>query len=336
MTSAPLLDPLGAFVPGSGIHRKSQSQGPLSGLTFAAKDIYDLEGAVTGCGNPDWAATHPPAKADAWAVTELLRAGADLVGKTITDELAYSLNGQNAHYGTPTNVNAPGRIPGGSSSGSAAAVAGGLVDCALGSDTGGSVRIPASYCGLYGLRPTHGRLSLQGVMPLAPSFDTVGWFARDARTFREVGRALFDSLPQGKTELRHLLLAEDVFGLLDAAVAAELHPLVQALEGRFGQARRVSALPSADWQDLMLTFRLLQAHEIQQQHKDWILETRPTFGPEVAERFSWALSIRADRPAQLPSCVEHALRATLEFVAHLGLSSCNLVAAMDILPGGVL
>ena len=171
------------------------------------------------------------------------------------------------------------------------------------------MRIPASYCGLYGLRPTHGRLSLQGVMPLAPSFDTVGWFARDARTFREVGRALFDSLPQGKTELRHLLLAEDVFGLLDAAVAAELHPLVQALEGRFGQARRVSALPSADWQDLMLTFRLLQAHEIQQQHKDWILETRPTFGPEVAERFSWALSITADdlvgRPEKRRAITRH-------------------------------
>ena len=99
----------------------------------------------------------------------LLDAGARLVGKTVTDELAFSINGENAHYGTPLNTKAPQRIPGGSSSGSASAVAGGAVPLALGTDTGGSVRVPAAFCGIYGFRPTHGRVSLDGVTPLAPS-----------------------------------------------------------------------------------------------------------------------------------------------------------------------
>ena len=127
----------------------------------------------------------------------MLAAGAKLAGKTITDELAFSLNGQNFHYGTPANTNAPGRIPGGSSCGSAAAVAAGLVDVALGSDTGGSIRIPASYCGLFGLRPSHGLVSLEGVMGLAPSFDTLGWFAPSAALLRAVGEVL---LPEGRSE----------------------------------------------------------------------------------------------------------------------------------------
>ena len=188
----PPWDALGAFVPAPQPHIAGAADGPLAGLRFAAKDIFDIAGYVTGCGNPDWARTHGPATAHAPTVSALLDAGAELVGKTVTDELAFSLNGQNFHYGTPTNVNAPGRIPGGSSCGSASAVAGGLVDTALGSDTGGSVRTPASYCGLFGLRPSHGRITLDGVMPLAPSFDTVGWFTRDAGLLRRVGAVLLD------------------------------------------------------------------------------------------------------------------------------------------------
>src|SRR5581483_9618299 len=144
-------------------------------------------GHKTGFGSPDWLRTHDAAKSTAPTVQRLLDAGADMLGKTHTDEMTFSLNGENAHYGTPVNVNAPGRIPGGSSSGSAAAVAGGLVDFALGSDTGGSVRGPASFCGIYGIRPTHGRVSLAGACPLAPSFDTAGWFARDPRILERVG-----------------------------------------------------------------------------------------------------------------------------------------------------
>src|ERR1051326_6737783 len=179
-------DPLNAFIPFDRVHLAGAPAGPLKGIRFAAKDLFDVAGHVTGCGNPDWMASHGPATATAPAVAQMLAAGADLVGKTITDELAYSLNGQNFHYGTPVNVNAPGRIPCGSSSGSAAAVAGGAVDSALGSDTGGSVRVPAAVCGIYGIRPTHGRVSLEGVMPLAPSFDTAGWFARDATLLERI------------------------------------------------------------------------------------------------------------------------------------------------------
>src|SRR5713101_10067840 len=169
---------LGAFVPGAIIHRAPRGAGPLSGLSFAAKDLLDVAGVVTGCGNPDWAATHQPAQTDACAVDALLQAGATLVGKTITDEISLGLLGINKFYGTPLNPRAPDRVPGGSSSGSASAVAGGLVDVALGTDSGGSVRIPASFCGLYGLRPTHSRIPTEGMMTQAPSFDTVGYFAR--------------------------------------------------------------------------------------------------------------------------------------------------------------
>jgi len=138
--------------------------GPLAGLRFAVKDVFDIAGRVACCGNPDWLATHAPAARTAPAVQRLLDAGADLAGMTITEELVMGMTGENPFYGAPVNVNAPGRVCGGSSSGSAAAVAAGLVDFALGSDTGGSVRVPSSFCGLYGIRTTHGRLPVAGVL----------------------------------------------------------------------------------------------------------------------------------------------------------------------------
>jgi len=169
-----MSDPLNAFVPGDTVNIEGAPGGPLSGLRFAAKDIFDVAGHVTGGGNPDWAATHGPAETTAPVVSSLLEAGATLIGKTNTDELTRGILGVNSHFGTPVNPAAPERVPGGSSSGSAAAVAGKLVDFALGSDTGGSVRIPASFCGIYGIRPTHGRIALQGLIEQAPSYDTIG------------------------------------------------------------------------------------------------------------------------------------------------------------------
>jgi len=164
--------------------------GPLSGLCFAMKDIYDVAGYPTGCGNPHALALSGIRPASAPVVDTLLAAGAAFVGKVVTDELAFSMNGKNAHFGAPRNGAAPDRIAGGSSSGSASAVSNGLCDFAIGSDTGGSVRAPASHCGLIGLRPTHGRIPLAGCMPLSPGFDTCGWFARDIATFGRVGRVL--------------------------------------------------------------------------------------------------------------------------------------------------
>ena len=181
-------DSIGAFVPHSPSPIAGADDGALVGLGFAVKDLFDISGHVTGGGSPAWLASHAPAHTTSPLVTTLLAAGADLLGKTVCDELFYSVAGENAHYGTPHNVRAPGRIPGGSSSGSAAAVAAALCDFALGSDTGGSVRVPASFCGLYGLRPSHGRVSLEHALAMAPSFDTAGWFTRDAALCARLGR----------------------------------------------------------------------------------------------------------------------------------------------------
>ena len=143
---------------------REATSGPLAGLTAVIKDMYDIAGERTGGGNPEWLAAQKPAARHADAVAKILAAGATITGKTICDEFFYSVSGANAHYGTPPNVRAPGRIPGGSSSGSAAACGGNACDFALGSDTGGSVRIPASFNGVYGLRPTHDRVDLAGAM----------------------------------------------------------------------------------------------------------------------------------------------------------------------------
>ena len=294
----PPWDALGAFVPAPQPRIAGREAGPLAGLRFAAKDIFDVAGFVTGCGNPDWARTHPPASAHAPVVQALLDAGAELAGKTITDELAYSLNGQNFHFGTPTNVNAPGRIPGGSSSGSAAAVAGGLVDFALGSDTGGSIRIPASYCGLFGLRPTHGRIALDGVMPLAPSFDTVGWFARDAQVLHRVGTVLLGGAEGNPGRWKRLLLAEDACALATPGANAALAPLIERLQQRLSPAEKVLAAAAGDsLEDWMWRFRHIQAREIMATHGTWIGEVQPAFGPESQERFDWAAGITEDLAA---------------------------------------
>ncbi len=290
-------DTVGAFLPDGLFDLEGAGEGPLKGITFAAKDIIDVAGRVTGCGNPDWAASHGAAADHAPVVEAMLAAGARLTGKTITDELAYSLNGQNFHYGTPANTNAPGRIPGGSSCGSAAAVAAGLVDLALGSDTGGSIRIPASYCGLFGLRPSHGLVSLEGVMALAPSFDTLGWLAPNAALLRAVGEVL---LPDGQSEApASLLIAEDAFALMDEAARTRLSPWVARLEARLGAARAVEiGEPGGGLATWMRRFRVIQAREICAQHSAWIAERKPRFGPEIAARFDWAASVEEAEAAE--------------------------------------
>jgi len=180
----------GAFVAGPRVVLDGAPDGALAGLSFASKDLIDVAGTVTGGGNPDWRRTHQAAARHAPLIETLLGAGARLIGKTVTDELAFSLEGANAHDGTPTNPRCPDRLPGGSSSGSAVAVAAGLADFALGTDTGGSVRVPASFCGVFGFRPSHGAVPLDGVLPFAPSYDTIGWFAREGSMLARVGRAL--------------------------------------------------------------------------------------------------------------------------------------------------
>jgi amidase len=278
-----MQDTLGAFVPGVTIHRAPRRAGPLSGLNFAAKDLFDVAGVVTGCGNPDWAATHQPARTDAWAVDALLQAGATLVGKTITDEISLGLLGINRFYGTPLNPRAPDRVPGGSSSGSASAVAGGLVDVALGTDSGGSVRMPASFCGLYGLRPTHGRIPTEGMMTQAPSFDTVGYFARNATTFGQVGAVLLaeqvvDAFPD------EIIVATDCFALADEPVRRALLPVLDRL--RHAAPVSESLLANGDLRDWSHHQRVLQKSEFHATFRDWIDRVNPRLSAEVAGAFA--------------------------------------------------
>ncbi|KAF8058363.1 AMI1 [Scenedesmus sp. PABB004] len=304
-------DATGSFI--SRFRLEGAGSGPLAGVTVAVKDLFDVAGHATGFGNPVWLQTHAaPAAATAPPVAALLAAGGVVVGKTHMDELAYSLNGENAHYGTPTNVAAPGRIPGGSSSGSAAAVAAGQADVGLGSDTGGSVRVPASYCGLYGIRPSHGRISLAHARPLAPSFDTVGWFTRDAELLRRVGRVLLAppsgdgcaAAPLGDGPLPvRWLVAKDAFSLAQPATGEAIYGALSgassgAVKGVLGEPTEVEVAGAAlageglellgSWMEV---FRVTQAHEIWRTHGAWVSGHAPRFGPGVADRFRMASGI---------------------------------------------
>ena len=273
-----------AFVPGPLLTLQSTAPGPLNGLSFAVKDLIDVAGHVTGGGNPDWLRTHAPAERSAPAVERCLAAGATLRGKTITDELAFSLEGVNAHYGMPLNPACPDRIPGGSSSGSASAVAAKLVDFALGTDTGGSVRVPAGFCGLFGFRPTHNAIALTGVVPFAPSYDTVGWFARDAGTLAAVGDVL---LPMATpAPIRKLVLVRDALDLADASTASVLRDAGRTL----GISAEVSLFDGrpGDWREC---YRVLQGAEIWRELGPWITATSPRFGDNIAPRFADASSI---------------------------------------------
>jgi amidase len=283
-------DPLNAFCRYEDVVLEGSTTGPLLGTSFAVKDVFDIAGHRTGNGHPRWLETHPPALRTASAVERLLTAGARLVGKTYCDEMTYSINGENVHYGTPVNPKAPGRIPGGSSSGSASAVSGDLVDFALGTDCGGSVRIPASYCGIYGIRTTHGLVAADGVVPLAASFDTVGWFARTASLMQRVGTAL---LPAGKPFVpKRLLIATDAFAALDPEITVALTPAIEKMTAAIAKTARVKVYTGdpAEWREI---FRVLQGAQIRAQHGAWIDRYQPEFGPGIRERFAWTATIAA-------------------------------------------
>jgi amidase len=280
-----ITDAPGAFVPGAPAQLDPLGTGRLSGLSFAAKDVFDVAGAVTTYGNPDWARTHGPAAATAPIITVLLQAGARLAGKTKTVELACGLTGENPWYGTPVNPAAPDRLPGGSSAGSAAAVAAGVVDFALGTDTAGSVRIPASYCGLFGIRPSFGALSTAGVCALAPSMDTVGWFSRRAPLLAGVGEVL---LPGEGSELAGpLLRLEEAWITAEFAVAEAVRPALERLEKLRGRAIGVRLLPEgAD--ALFDHFRALQAEEVWATLGSWVEREQPRLGTAVAAHLAAA------------------------------------------------
>ena len=324
-------DPLEAFCKDTQAYINGVAGGPLSGLTFAAKDIFDVAGHVTGGGNPDWKATHQPASETAWVVQTLVNAGATMVGKTHTDELTRGILGENAHYGTPINPKAPGRVPGGSSSGSAAAVAGELVDFALGSDTGGSVRIPASFCGLYGLRPTHGRIPTEGLLDQAPSYDTIGWFARDAETFVRVGSMILQ-VPVPASRPSKLIIAEDVFEAAEGAVADALRPALERIRALVGDSSSVRLSPSGldAWAEQQNTLQSREAWEIM---RDWIEEVNPRFSYQVGERYHLSSNI-TDAQVEQAAAVRDSVRARMDEVFSGGGFVCLPTSPVPAPPRG--
>jgi amidase len=276
-----MTDDIRAFVPGPRVRIDGRAGGPLTGVTFAAKDLFDVAGVPTGGGNHDWPTGRPVPARHAWAVQTLLDAGATLIGKTITDEVSLGILGENAFDGTPVNTRAPGRVPGGSSSGSAAAVAAGLCDTALGTDTGGSVRVPASFCGLYGIRPTHGRIDVTGMLPQAPTSDTTGWFARDAETFARVSSVMLGEAIPAALPTR-LIVAVDAFGFADVDVAAALQPMVKRLAALVGSSREeVMAPPGLSvWARAQRTLQPVEAYNT---FRPWLDERNPRFAFSVAK-----------------------------------------------------
>lgn len=258
--------------------------GPLSGETIAVKDLYDVEGHAVGAGNPEWLAAASPAAASAPVVAALLAAGASVRGISRTDEFAYSLAGTNHHYGTPPNAAAPGRVPGGSSSGSAAAVALGEASIGLGTDTGGSIRVPAAYQGLFGIRTSHGVVPREGLLPLAPSFDAVGWLTRDAGLLARVGEVLLPDSPS--TGDRRLVTVPSLLALADADVAAAVAGWQPDLGLRLPEAWPLEDLPL--WREAFVT---LQGWEAWQAHGAWLRGRLDSLGPDVRGRFEKASSV---------------------------------------------
>ena len=296
--------------------------GPLADLSFAAKDLIDIAGYKSAWGNPDRLRDAAPAAATAPAALVPLMAGANLVGKTQTDEVACGMFGMNPHFGTPINPKAPTRVPGGSSSGSASAVAAGFCDFALGTDTGGSIRVPASFCGLYGLRTTYGRLSVAGIMAMAPSFDSVGWLARDATTLKRVGEIYFGAIEQFRPA--RFLLARDAFDIPVRSIGEALLPAAKSL----GDMTEVTLF--AEGVEYWLeTFRPLQLHDLWSTLGAWGKMPGRTLSPAVAERIE--LSSRVD-PAKYAAAVVRRESLTDRLVTLLGSDGVLVLPTAHDLP----
>jgi amidase len=280
-----------AFTPKGNFTIEGKSGCRLSGLTASVKDLFDIAGHPTGAGNPQWLMSHSVPENHAEVVKLVLEAGVSVIGKTISEELAYSLLGENVHYGTPVNPHNPECIPGGSSSGAAVSAAAGLCDFALCTDTAGSIRLPASFCGLWGLRPSYGVLSVQGVVPLAPSFDVPGWVSQSPEVMLQVGEVLLPT-DQCKLESKQLTLAlpEDLWSRVRPEFDDVLKPIYQKISSFFSAivSTNLSNHKLLDWQN---SFRIVQGFEAWQSHGEWVKSVQPNFGPGIKERFEWASTI---------------------------------------------
>lgn len=310
ITSSASLDTRVWRVVGDPLVAATKADGPLAGETLAVKDLYAVAGQPIGAGNPDFLAAAETQTAHATVVERLLAAGADVVGIARTDEFAWSLAGSNVHYGTPPNPAAPPRLPGGSSSGSASAVALGHASIGLGTDTGGSIRVPAAYQGLFGLRTSHDLVPRDGLLPLAPSFDTVGWLTRSASLLRAVGDRLLP-VPTGSGSLRppasDLVVVPELLGLAEPEVGAAVTRWAPS-----GTARESWPLPHLDaW---LGAFQTVQAWEAWHCHGAW-LETRlDTLGADVRDRFQRARSTTSAQATAARAVVDEARAEIHELV----------------------
>ena len=290
-------DPLGALVPGWEPRLAvSGADGPLAGLRVVVKDVIDVAGSVTGAGNPDWAAAHEPAQKSAAAVTALTDAGASVAGKGQCAELAFSLSGDNAHFGMPTNPAAPDCDPGGSTSGPASAVAGGLCELGLGTDTLGSIRVPASYCGIYGFRPSHGRIPTEGVMPLAQSFDTVGLLGTDPERLRRAASVLLGEDAGTSSPPSRLLISPPLLEAPDREVAKAFKAVAGDLARRLGADLSETELldDAASPAEAMTAFNVLQGTQVWRNYGDWVESSSPSLGPDIAARLERAAGFGPD------------------------------------------
>ena len=262
--------------------------GLLSNLKFVLKDMCDVKNLKTSCGNPDFFKKCDFANDHAPFLKDLLNEGSVLKGITVCDEFFYSLIGENGHYGTPINLNAPSCVPGGSSSGSAAALTTDLYDFSIGSDTGGSVRIPASFCGLIGMRPTHNRINTEGVYPMAPSFDTVGWFANSVGIFQKVGEVLLDKMDKSDINFRQFVIAEDLLELCDTAVQENFNNYIKNnLPGI--DKNRLSNISKDIIAD---NFRVLQGNEVKIDIIPWIEKNNPKILLKLKVELIWLLKLQ--------------------------------------------
>jgi amidase len=314
-----------AFVPHDlGEPIKPALDGPLAGLTGTVKDMYDIAGYRAGGGSPAWLDAQRPAERHAGAVQKLLDAGVTVTGKTVCDEFFYSVTGANAHYGTPVNPRAPGRLPGGSSSGSAAACGAGACDLALGSDTAGSIRIPGALCGVYGIRVSRDRFDMSGAMTMAPSFDAGGWFAATPGVFRRAGDVLLEP-PARVATIEDFVILQDAFEIVDQPVAALLEAFLLAARDHLpAPAHARAARNGLDaWREAM---RVVQAHEVWATYGAFIREHRPRLGPGIRERIESAASVSDEDVAAAREVTAQASRRMEE------LASPGTVLALPTAP----
>ena len=288
--AVPKNDTIGALVPHTVTEPLvGRSEGPLAGLTFMVKDLFAIKGRKVSNGNPDFYEHAAPAAETAPVIARLLDAGASLIGITVCDEFFYSVLGTNAHYGQPINVRAGHHVTGGSSCGSAAAVAASMCDFALGTDTGGSIRVPASFCGLYGLRPTHGRIDMRGATAMAPSFDTVGFLARDAQLARKLGQVLLEG-ERVDAPITRLILAQDIVGESEASADQALWQTLDTLAGTIPKPEHAE-IAGEDIVSWRKAFATIQGFEIQSTLLPFVQSHNVDLGAGIKERFEIAAGI---------------------------------------------